>query len=217
MRFTMDTLAELMFPCQCSCCDKWGNQWLCAACRDQVTLFPFSESHDLRSFSGLRALTEYSGAVKEVLHKAKYEDQPWRLVRFTSAVVNRIRDAAWMEGTDVVIPMPGDPWRTWKRGYNPARLIACEISKVANLPLLQTRAFTRLGGKSQQSLSMTDRSNRYADTVFNVNVGHRNAQMYRKCLLVDDIGTTGATMRAAADALVAAGFDVEALVLSIGV
>ena len=37
-----------------------------------------------------------------------------------------------------------------------------------------------------------------------------------KCLLVDDIATTGATLRAATAALTASGLTVEALVLSVG-
>ena len=154
--------------------------------------------------------------VKDILHRAKYEDQPWRLVRFTSAVVKQIRDSNWLDDIDLIIPMPGDPWRTWKRGYNPARIIANEIATLADRPLSHPKGFTRRGSKPQQSLSMDERSNRYADELFTVNPALLPISNHRKCLLVDDIGTTGATIRAAAGALAASGFSVEAMVLSVG-
>jgi ComF family protein len=216
MRITVDALADLVFPCQCSSCDAWDQTWLCPSCESQLTILSPSARHDLRSYSGLGALTEYSGVVKDILHRAKYEDQPWRLVRFTSAIVKRVSDSNWLDGIDLIIPMPGDPWRTWKRGYNPARIIANEIATMANVPLSHPKAFTRRGSKPQQSLSMDERSTRYADEVFTVNKMHLSIPTNRKCLLVDDIGTTGATLRAAAGALAASGFSVEAMVLSVG-
>ncbi|MFM7188781.1 MAG: ComF family protein [Armatimonadota bacterium] len=154
--------------------------------------------------------------MKDVLHRAKYEDQPWRLVRFTSAIVSRISDLSWLDNIDLIIPMPGDPWRTWKRGYNPARIIANEIAVRANAQLCDSKAFTRRGAKSQQSLSMDERTNQYADDTFKVNKSLLRIQTHHQCLLVDDIGTTGATLRAAADALTNSGISVEAMVLSIG-
>jgi ComF family protein len=161
-------------------------------------------------------MTQYSGIVKDILHRAKYEDQPWRLIRFASAMAGHLSDAEWIDEIDVVVPMPGDPWRTWKRGYNPARVIAREISKISQRPLAHHRVFTRTGSKSQQSLTMEERSIRYESNVFTVNkhlLGHHQKV---KCLLVDDIATTGATIKAASDALVASGISVEALVLCVG-
>jgi len=216
MRVTVDKLADLVFPCQCSSCDTWDRTWLCPHCESNVTVLDPSQRHDLRAYNGVRALTEYTGVVKDVLHRAKYEDQPWRLVRFTSAIVSRISDLSWLDNINLIIPMPGDPWRTWKRGYNPARIIASEIAVRANAQLCDSKAFTRRGAKSQQSLSLDERTSQYADDIFKVSKNLNRNQTHQKCLLVDDIGTTGATLRAAADALMHSGFSVEAMVLSIG-
>jgi ComF family protein len=216
MHITVDTLADFFFPCQCSHCDVWDQTWLCSACASQLTLMQPSETHDIRCFSGLRALTQYSGIVKDIMHRAKYEDQPWRLTRFASAVARHLSDNEWLDAIDVVIPMPGDPWRTWKRGYNPARVIAHEVSKISHRPLAHPRAFTRTGSKPQQSLTMEERSSRYESNVFTVNKHLLGPSPTRKCLLVDDIATTGATIKAASDALVAYGLSVEVLVLSVG-
>jgi ComF family protein len=216
MHITVDTLADFFFPCQCSHCDAWDQTWLCPACTAKVAFLQPSATHDIRSFIGLRALTQYSGIVKDILHRAKYEDQPWRLTRFASAVAGHLSDTEWLDSIDVVIPMPGDPWRTWKRGYNPARVIANEVSRVIHRPLAHPRAFTRTGSKSQQSLTMEERSSRYESNVFTVNKHLLGSSQQKKCLLIDDIATTGATLKAASDALVASGLSVEALVLSVG-
>lgn len=216
MRITVDALADLVFPCQCACCDIWDHSWLCPSCESQISILSPTVRHDLRAYSGLIAITEYSGVVKDVLHKAKYEDQPWRLVRLTSELVKRVSNSDWLSGIELIVPMPGDPWRTWKRGYNPARIIANEIAAVGNIPLSHPKAFTRRGAKPQQALSMDERSNQYGNGTFNVNTNHLRNPTHQKCLLVDDIGTTGATLRAATSALSASGFSVDALVLSVG-
>ncbi len=216
MHITVDTLADLFFPCQCSHCDAWDQTWLCPTCTSQVALLQPSETHDIRCFAGLRALTQYSGIVKDILHRAKYEDQPWRLTRFASAVAGQMSDTEWLDEIDVVITMPGDPRRTWKRGDNPARVIAREVSKISQRPLSHPGVFTRTGSKPQQSLTMEERSGRYKSNVFTVNKHLLGNPQKKKCLLVDDIATTGATIKAASDALVASGLCVEALVLSVG-
>lgn len=213
---TLDALANILFPSQCSVCDTWDQNWLCASCESKLNCLSPSERNNLHSYTGVRALTQYSGVVKDILHRSKYEDQPWRLVRFAAAVMDRIDDRSWLDEIGFIVPMPGDPWRTWKRGFNPARLIAREIARSANIPLVSTNAFTRSGSKSQQALSMQERSSRYDAEVFKVNPVHLKGLTGSTCLLVDDIGTTGATIRAASNALAAYGLKVDAIVLSIG-
>ena len=216
MGTAVDSLADLLFPRQCSHCDTWDNGWLCPACTSQIEFIASTSMHDLRSFSGVRALTQYTGIVKDVLHRTKYEDQPWRLIRFTSAVIENEPDVTWLDDIDLVVPMPGDPWRTWKRGFNPARLIAKEIVRTSKRPLAHPRWFTRTGSKPQQALSMDERSKRYEENVFRLDKRYFGQAERVKCLLVDDIATTGATLRAATAALTASGLTVEALVLSVG-
>jgi predicted amidophosphoribosyltransferase len=131
-------------------------------------------------------------------------------------VIENEPDVKWLDEIDLVVPMPGDPWRTWKRGFNPARLIAKEIVRTTKRPLAHPRWFTRTGSKPQQALSMDERSKRYEENVFRLDKRYFGQAERVKCLLVDDVATTGATLRAATAALTASGLTVEALVLSVG-
>lgn len=216
MRISVDTWADYLFPVQCCHCNVWDQGWLCSTCLNDVEVIPHENTFELDSCSGIRALSVYKGLVKDIFHKAKYEDQPWRLARLAQTVAGILDEASWMSDIDIVISMPGDPWRTLKRGFNPARLIAHEIARHCGLPLAPSRAFTRLGSKSQQSLSMEERRKRYDNNIFNTNYSLLGDRKIKKCLLVDDIATTGATLDAAARALRATGFEVQPLVLSIG-
>ena len=213
---TVDTWADFLFPVQCSHCDTWDQGWLCPSCRQELLVMSPLTPNDLRCFQRVSALTQYKGPVKDVLHRSKYEDQPWRLVRFTQAIVEMLDEKEWFTKFDVIVPMAGDPWRTWKRGFNPARLIAKEIARKANVPLVSSKLFTRSGSRPQQTLSMDERSRRYESQTFTLSTNELDKHHFRKCLLVDDIATTGATLMAAARVFEDHGIEVQPLVLSIG-
>ncbi|MFI4957163.1 MAG: ComF family protein [Gammaproteobacteria bacterium] len=97
------------------------------------------------------------------------------------------------EKPDVLIPVPSHPKRIWERGYNPALLIARQLGKALGLPVndravARTRhaPHQRLQKKRARTQNLTD-----AFEVIRLEKGMRVA-------LVDDVVTTGETLRALA-------------------
>ncbi len=101
---------------------------------------------------------------------------------------------------DLVLPIPLHAERERKRGYNQSALLARAFSEGAALPYaehaLQRTRFTT----PQVGLTAVERLVNVQDAF-----AADSCVQGRHVLLIDDVCTTGATMAAAANALLAAG------------
>ncbi len=118
--------------------------------------------------------------------------------RFAAAMVARVPDRT----ISIIAPIPLHPRKLRTRGYNQSAVLARHIARILARPAaLQLLRRTR-DTPSQTSLSAPVRAANVADafTVY----GHQRLDD-RSVLLVDDVWTSGATARATAAALRAAG------------
>ena len=114
---------------------------------------------------------------------------------------------------DALIPMPLSRRRRRQRGYNQAELLAAVICREINRPVLKGRLVRLRHAPPQRTLprSARLRNVRGAFDVrppFRERVFARTAEaMPKRIALVDDVTTTGATVRAASETLRAAGVE----------
>ncbi|MBI4184193.1 MAG: ComF family protein [Proteobacteria bacterium] len=116
-----------------------------------------------------------------------------------------------LAGAELVVPVPLHRWRLLGRRYNQAALLAMALARLALRPclpdlLLRRRATPALGGLGR------DERRRALAGAFALNPRHRRpgreaAWRGRTLLLVDDVLTTGATVEACAEVLLAAGVE----------
>lgn len=99
-----------------------------------------------------------------------------------------------------LIPVPLDPIKRRKRGFNQAELLARAAGRYLGLSVRTDILFRRYSKKEQKKLHRFARK-RNQSGVFYVKMRH----LPERVLLVDDIYTTGNTLEAAADTLKAAG------------
>ncbi|UHA61565.1 ComF family protein [Metabacillus litoralis] len=95
------------------------------------------------------------------------------------------------EKIDFTIPIPLSPERLYERGFNQAKLLA------TFLPLAQIDILTRTHHEKQSKKSRQERLT--ASNMFSVEDSSKI--MNKKILLIDDIYTTGSTLRHAAKVL----------------
>jgi len=105
------------------------------------------------------------------------------------------------EAFDAVVPVPLHWFRRIQRGFNQAALLAAQIGKQRNLPVL--RAVRRVKAtRTQTGLTNSKRRLNVAGA-FRARRGRRVEGL--RILLIDDVMTTGATGSACASALKRAG------------
>lgn len=165
-------------------------------------------------FAGACALGEYRGRLREAVLKSKRAAHESLTLQLGELVARRLVEAGWRQGVDLVIPLPSHWWRRWMRGTSGPELVAGVLARRLDRPLegrvLQCHRRTR----KQGMLLPAER----IENVRGAFVARRADRIRgRQVLLVDDVMTTGATLKEAARVLLKAGASaVQVVVLARG-
>lgn len=153
-------------------------------------------------FRRARAAAIYGDVARQLVHALKYHDRPdLALVMATS--MHRAGRALFGDCA-LIVPVPLYRWRLWRRRFNQAATLAACLSRLSNLPhdpfVLERFKPTR----RQVGLSAAQREENVRGA-FRVPDAMRSRVAGRQILLVDDVYTSGATVKAATRAMLRAG------------
>ena len=222
----MNFILDLFFPKKCVGCKKEGSYFcknciadilqtdlICPQCGN-LSIGGLTHPGCERSFGldGLWSLGIYKGSLKKAIQKLKYEPA---LVRDFAPVLADIIVYYWKKYSPhlfdlvrknknqwVVVPVPLFWFRENKRGFNQSKLLGQILSKKLGLDYcdaLKRIRYTR----SQVKLKGQQRKKNIKDAFAissNYDLGTMNY-----VLLIDDVWTTGSTMRECAKVLKKAG------------
>ena len=147
------------------------------------------------------ALGFYAGPLRDCVVALKYGGRHRAADRLASRLREVGRCRAILRRTDVLVPVPLHRNRERRRGFNQAELLARALGRSSGVPVCRGLARTR-DTRSQTDLSARDRRRNVQDA-FAVTAG---APFERAAVtLVDDVLTTGATLRECAATLLARG------------
>lgn len=179
---------------RCIFCGREGSlvsPVLCARCQK---LFP--EYAGERETAGLRLYAAfYYDGVRERVLAAKFGAD----MRFLSGMGEAVAYMLYARGAEAqgVTFLPLHAERLRERGYDQAELMAQTVAKRLHLPLVYTLE-RRINTRAQSELSPREREKNVAGA-FALRPGGESAG--ERLILIDDVVTTGATLRAALRAL----------------
>ncbi len=136
--------------------------------------------------------------IQHVIHKMKFHEQPRIAYDLAREAAYDFMQADFFEDIDLIIPIPLHPKRLRERGYNQSEWIARALSETTGIPV-DTTHVSRIRNNPQQALQKAKDRAINVEGVFAVN---HPEELYRKhILIVDDLITTGSTVRACIKAL----------------
>jgi len=185
----------LVSPERCAACDAHVpiRTIFCPSCVPTVEASPIG-SESLAPF-------RYGGAIAEAIVRFKYQRRG-DLARPLGALMLRAVPHLRHLEIDLVVPVPLHPSRLAERGFNQAALLARPLAHALGIPLL-ARGLDRTRDTPRQAT--LDRALRLENVAAAFVAPNPKKVSARRILLVDDVRTTGATLRACAAALRKAG------------
>lgn len=208
-------LIDLLFPPQCGGCRTPGSLW-CEACRAAVQPIvppwcdqcgqPFvtdrlcasCRAHPL-VIEKIRSVALFDGVLREAIHQFKYQRLSSLAEPFGELLADYWR--AEQLAADWLIPVPLHPSRERDRGYNQSELLARGLARRVKAPVSSTGLRRTRVTAVQMTLNAAQRRENVAGAFECGEARVRGARV----VLIDDVGTTGATLDACAQAVLKAG------------
>jgi ComF family protein len=190
---------DFIFPLECIACGRSGRH-CCDACLSVVPIMPrFWNEPELRASA---AFAYGHPLVRRLLHDLKFE----RWTCAENAIATCVRrwcvkiGTSWCPKEAIVLPVPLHESRLRERGFNQALLLSNVVAASLGAPCRDSWLKRNLRTKPQ-----TGSKNRAENVAGAFWASLPSSAKGRPILLVDDVWTTGATMRECAKALRAAG------------
>ena len=156
-----------------------------------------------------------STTIDAAIHAIKYAGRR-RLARDLGAWLEQLPGIDELDPEALIVPIPIHPARRRERGYNQAEEIAAGWRSVSHRVCLDQSHVQRRKNTSTQT-ALHEHA-RLANVASAFHVRTPTAVVGRRCVVVDDVITTGATINACATALLEAGaIRVDAVALCVAV
>ncbi len=213
-----DGIFAIPFPDTCIVCGKpvETKDYACNKCKNKIPLIDYSFKcktclsflHSEKDgicgaclsekprYSRLISCVKYEAEVKKSLQAYKFRNRPDFHTGFSKLACEVLeRDGGYF---DAIVPMPLSKKSLKERGYNQSALIAKKISEYFSVDYFDDVLIKIKETKKQSDLKLSDRK-KNVKGVFSVCA--EDELQGKHILLVDDIFTTGSTMREAAKTL----------------
>ena len=198
---------QLFYPRLCLCCDKRlteSEQYLCLHCYCELPRTHYHRRTDnpvLKLFAGFFQINEIAaflfftrdGKVQKLVHTFKYYGNK-QLAQYLGriAAIDMKNDGLFSH-IDMLIPVPLHPKKERKRGYNQAEWIAKGVAQVYSCQIRTDVICRNIDTVTQTRKTVYER-NLNVEEIFSLKEAF--SLEGKHILLIDDVITTGATLRA---------------------
>lgn len=208
-------ILNLVFPEKCITCGKSGK-YICVSCVKKVRfsdpICPVCQKLSIDGFThikcctpygidGLVSLFVYEKSIRTALKKLKFKfvySLSSILLKYSIIVLKSKIDV--IPEKSIIVPIPLYIKRRRWRGFNQSEIIAKKLARYLKCLYISNALIRTKNTNAQSILDKKDRA-RNIHSAFKLNEETKDRIRGRNILLVDDIYTTGATLREATKVL----------------
>ncbi len=209
MRALIAGFSDLFLPNCCLLCHiglRETETYVCPACWASLTVFPDRSGRPFRSLRGVLDRLwigwDYESKIRSIIHLFKYESRPELAANLVQEWRQTLPLLHELQTLEVIIPVPIHAARRRWRGYNQSELLAVQIARDLDIPVLNQEALRLINTPSQ---TLLDREARWRSVSAAFSLVNASAILGKRVLIVDDLVTSGATLYALAALLLCRG------------
>lgn len=226
MKQFLQQIIKLFLPPRCIKCGAilGDEDGLCAECFNHLNFIsapycqkcgaPFAEKNTHKAllcgkcikekdnlFRIKRSALIYDDVSKELIIALKFLDKTEN-AKIMAKWLHLAGKDIWQKGVDVIVPVPLHYSRLLKRKYNQSALLSLELNKLIKKEVDTTSLIKHKRTKPQVQFSGKERVKNIKDAFM---VKHPENLKGKRVVLIDDVMTTGSTLKECAKALKKAG------------
>lgn len=206
---------DWVYPPYCGGCGKFGERW-CRDCQAGIETLPAEicptcgNPHpggtvcdrclaEPPAFKQLRSAVIFKGAIRKAIHRLKYNADLGLGEALSRHLIDLVAESGWP--IDCVTSVPLSNVHLTERGYNQSNLLARPLALVRQIPFMPQAIKRIRETRTQVGLSAKEREINVRDAFW----ANANLVRNKTVVVIDDVTTTGSTIRSCASALHAAG------------
>lgn len=199
-------LLDLIYKKKCYFCSKSKeNTKMCTSCYKKIAFLP---SKPLRFIDNVQiyCATVYANNAKKMIRAIKYHNQK-ELAHYQAKLMYDYWQTLDIKDNEyIIVPIPLHKSREKKRKYNHMLLIAREFSEMSGYSIANDLMTRIKDTKPQYKLNQQQREKNMYEAFC---IDSKNSEKYKdkNLLIIDDIYTTGTTLREAINTLNAKDFN----------
>lgn len=200
----LEKILNIVFPKICLNCNKQEGEYICSSCFLALkTKIKFKKVLG-KQYEYLIYFDKYMENTRKNILSMKFREKAYFAEFYAELLTKNKKINSFFKTFDYIISIPMNNTKQKIRGYNQTELIADYISKKLNIKY-EKKALLKIRETKTQSLLLKEEREENIKNAFKVNTIPN--LLNKRVILVDDIFTTGATIKEASKALKQAGVE----------
>lgn len=187
----LSSILNFIFPPRCLVCGARQEEILCKICFNGIT---YPENFNYNRFPAIYSSVFYDGVIRRALNLFKFKGKARLGGVFAGLMAETMEKENIMRKFDInlIVPVPIHANKLRQRSYNQSEVLAKDIAEKYNVEMNEKLLLKIKDTPEQNKLTKKERLTNLKDS-FGIN--KKEIINNRNVLLIDDVYTTGATVK----------------------